>query len=400
MTTPMEQIELDAKMMQDEEKALPAISRARARLVLGNTPEMAFFASICMGWRLQVAWWMPTMAVDGTHLFYNPSFVNTLTDDELRAVIVHEALHDALGHHCRMAGLDRQDANIAADLAINHIVTEAGFKLPKGAVHAGEGPFVKMPKGKSLEEYYALLPKRKKSKGDGDGDDPGRCGGILPPGDGSDADRRLTEQECKMRVAQARDLAKQQKGNTPGWLDGLVHDVLEPKVNWRHVLRRFLTERAKSDYSWTPPNRRFLSQGHYLPGCMSESVGHIVISVDASGSCWSKEVLSRFAGEVNGILASYSVTLTVMYNDTRVVDSFEWAPGRGPLTLEPKGGGGTCHKCVFEWIRDKNILPACLVCLTDMCTSFPVSAPEYPVLWCSVSKGVPAPWGHLVEVDL
>jgi predicted metal-dependent peptidase len=251
-----------------------------------------------------------------------------------------------------------------------------------------------------MEGYYPLLPPSKKDGNGGDGDDPGRCGGIVPPGDGSEADRRLAEAEGKMRVASARELARQAKGTAPGWLDGLVSNILEPKVNWKQILRRFLTERAKSDYSWAPPNRRFLSQGYYLPGCTSDAVGHIVIAVDASGSCWDQSILNRFAGEVNGILASYEVKLTVLYHDTRVVDSFEWAPGKGALKLEPKGGGGTSHHCVTEWLKDKHIEPACLVCLTDCYTDYP-SSPHYPVLWCVVNNANPSPpFGTVLQVEL
>ncbi len=39
-----------------------------------------------------------------------------------------------------------------------------------------------------------------------------------------------------------------------------------------------------------------------------------------------------------------------------------------------------------------------LVVLTDMYTPFP-SEPEYPVIWASISKNKPAPFGDLVEID-
>jgi predicted metal-dependent peptidase len=359
----MQEMEQQAYRMVAEEKAMAKIGKARARLVLGEAPEVVFFASICMGWLKVPRWDLPTLAVDGTHLFFNPDFTNSLTDDEMRAVIVHEAMHDALGHHYRFVGLDHRRANIAADLAINGIVETARFLLPKGRLMPGEKPFEKMPKMKSMEEYYRLLPTEKDGKYGQPGDDPGGCGGLAVPGDGSPADIREAEAMCKERIAAAR-------------------------------------EKAKSGYSWIKPNRRFLSQGIYMPGRMSEALGHGIIGQDASGSCWDKSILDRFAGEVNGILSAFNVRLTILCHDTRVTDSYEWKPGDGPLVLKPKGGGGTDHHCLFEWVKKKGIKPAFMVCLTDMYSSFPSKAPDYPVLWCSVSKGVKAPWGELLEVDL
>jgi predicted metal-dependent peptidase len=401
MTDTIEDIDRMAKQSLAEDTAKAAISKGRGLLVMGKSAESAFFASIVMSWRLRPTWGIDTMGVDGRHLFYNPDFVANLPPDELKGVLVHEAMHDAMGHHLRRGSRDHQLFNISCDLAVNPIVLQANYKLPSKRLMPGEGQFKDLPVGLSAEEYYAKMPPSIKSKC-GPGNDPGGTGQTLDgQGDKSQADQHLAQEEHKMKVAQAHAHAKNQnRGTMPGWMEGMVTDTLEPKVDWRAVLRRFLTQKAKSDYAWTPPNRRFISQGFYLPSASTETIGHIVVSVDCSGSCWDKDVLSRFAGEINGILGAYQVTLSVLYNDTRVVESFEWEPGKGLLKLEPKGGGGTDHNCVTEWIAEKKITPACLVCLSDCYTSYP-PAPEYPTLWAVVGNPNPdPPFGEVILVDV
>lgn len=62
---------------------------------------------------------VPTQATDGTRLFINPTWTNTLTDGEIRFVMIHELLHCVFNHLKRGRGHDRRLANIAADFEVN-----------------------------------------------------------------------------------------------------------------------------------------------------------------------------------------------------------------------------------------------------------------------------------------
>lgn len=75
-----------------------------------------------------------TMWVDGKTLGYNPGFLGTLNDNELEAVLTHEVWHCALKHHARRNGRDPRTWNAACDYAINGILKDEGFALPKGAL--------------------------------------------------------------------------------------------------------------------------------------------------------------------------------------------------------------------------------------------------------------------------
>jgi len=51
---------------------------------------------------------------------------------------------------------------------------------------------------------------------------------------------------------------------------------------------------------WTPPNRRYIASGLYLPSVEHHGLGEIVIAVDTSGSIGKIE-LEQFAGEISAI---------------------------------------------------------------------------------------------------
>ena len=165
------------------------------------------------------------------------------------------------------------------------------------------------------------------------------------------------------------------------------------------MLREFVARHAKNDYSWSRPNRRFLAQGLYLPGLHSEELGNVVLAVDTSGSI-DQKLLNMFAVEVNAVLAAYDCSVTVLYHDTEVQRVQTWNSVDGPLVLDPIGGGGTSHTCVFDWIDQADIDPACVVCLTDLETEFPVSIPSTSVLW-AVPDRVTAqpPFGQVVPLS-
>jgi predicted metal-dependent peptidase len=158
---------------------------------------------------------------------------------------------------------------------------------------------------------------------------------------------------------------------------------------------------ARNDYSWTPPNRRYLSQGFYLPSLRSEELPEIVIAVDTSGSVTAEE-LAQFAAEISGILEAYDTTITVIYCDTGINGDPEiFTREDMPLKLNAKGGGGTDFRPPFAWVQKQGLTPACLIYLTDMaCSSFPFD-PGYPVLWAKIGtwKSNPPPFGEVIEID-
>jgi len=201
----------------------------------------------------------------------------------------------------------------------------------------------------------------------------------------------------KVAVAQAAQAAKA-AGRLPGGLERFAGEILAPKVDWRDVLRRFVDRCAHNDYSWSPPNRRFIHLGLYLPSLRSEELPPVVLAVDTSGSI-QEEQIRQFAGEMSDILAAYHTSAKIIYCDAGIAGTEEVSWQDLPLDLHPKGGGGTDFRPPFELVAREGLEPSCLVYLTDMmCGSFP-APPDYPVLWAQIgSYRNPPPFGEVVHL--
>jgi predicted metal-dependent peptidase len=398
---PFSALEEAARRQDAEERGLKAVRAARKRLILGRDARSAFFATLALRLELEASWGVETMATDGARLVVNPTFAAGLSDAACQGVLAHEVMHCALGHMARRGLWDQKRWNVACDLAVNPPLLEAGFELPACRLLPGEGAYQHLPPGLSAEEYYARLQEARGSgqadPGEGGVPDPGGCGGVRDAGGVGPAREARARAQWQVAVAQAAQAARQ-RGQLPAGLARVVEATLEPSVPWQEVLRAFVTRSAKSEYRWNRPNRRFVARGLYLPSLAGESLGEVVVAVDTSGSVGPRE-LARFAAELREIVDAYDVRLTILYHDSAVAHVQEWTPSDGPLVLEPRGGGGTSHVCVFEWIAGQGADPSCVVCLTDLYTDFPSPAPAVPVLWAVVG-GCPArlPFGERIDL--
>lgn len=368
-------------------KALDKLIKARTGLIL----DQIFFGSLALRLEIKEDRGCETAWTNGVVLGYDPEFIDSLSLAKCKALWAHEAMHIVTLHNLRRQGRDKDKWNMAGDYAINDTLIEAGFDLPDGAL-TGYGT------DGYTEKIYNMLPDPDPN---GDkGNDPGGCGEVRdhPCDQSSPAEMSQVEQEIKVAVAQAAQQAKG-TGELPGGLGRLVEEMLNPIIDWREILRRFVQTNAKNDYSWSPPNRRFVHLGLYLPSLRSEELGDVVIAVDTSGSI-STHVISQFAAEISGILEEYDTTATVVYCDTKVTNVETFNKNDLPLELHPKGGGGTDFRPPFEWVDTHGLAPACLIYLTDLrCHTYP-DAPGYPVLWAQLgSRGMSPPFGEVVNVE-
>lgn len=381
---------------QLERDAARRIAACRVKIFL-NRGSSVFFATLAKRLIPKVSWEVNTMATDGRHMFYNPAFTMSLTMDECVGVNIHEILHPANKHHLRRQNRDRLKWNVACDLAINTLILESGFKLPAGGCFPGRPPFHDMDPGLSAEKYYALLTDEQMSQVS-DQMDPGGCGEVRDfPGDSSESSE--SDAEWSIAVSQAAQLA-QRAGKIPAGLDRFIKEILSPRVDWREQLRDFVSRviTAKDDYSWSSPNRRFISQGLYLPSLRSDALGEFVVAIDTSGSI-DNELLKAFAGELNGILECRPCKVRVVYCDHKVHRVDEWEPCDGELQLNAVGGGGTSHSPVWDWLEENDASPEAVICLTDGYT-YHGEAPPFPVLWVITPNGhADVPFGRAIQLQ-
>ena len=190
-----------------------------------------------------------------------------------------------LEHNFRRGERDAYKWNQAADYVINKLLTDEGIgKMPEQGLL--DDTIYKNGGGTS-DGIFNLLPDTPED-GQGNGGS-GQPLDSCEDGQGSPAEVSQQQAEWKVKVAQAAQSAKMM-GKMSAGLERLVDEILKPKVDWRDVLQRFVVKCRSDQRSWARPNRRFLSQGLYLPSVSGESLGEIAFAVDCSGSIGQDEI--------------------------------------------------------------------------------------------------------------
>jgi predicted metal-dependent peptidase len=384
----------------------------------------------------QVAAWteeVPIAATDGVNLLLNPKefFSNKYTLGNRVFVVGHEVLHAVFNHPGMMHMWSKRKyvtypsgkkipfngdlMNIAMDHVINAILIESKLgEFKKGEwIH---DPQIATAKD-SVIDTYAKLYKMGKGGGRGSGGSAGQGAGngrgfdiILKPGegDGKDADQAdqdRSEHEWQTAIAAGIAAAKVQ-GKLPAGMALVFGEVLEPVVDWTDKIQSFFARKVGCDsYDWRKPDRRLILRDLFAPAMSGHGCGTVVVGVDSSGSITGEpKTLDRFMAEVSGILEEVKPRqLFLLWCDAAVhrADELEDAGDLNVVRAKgPLGGGGTSFVPVFDWIEKNQIEPDALVYLTDMYGTFPSVAPSYPVLWGSISKDIPAPFGEVVEVPI
>jgi len=367
------------------------ITKARSSLVL----TAPFFASLSLKMKLVEDPDCQTLWTDGKSMGYNPAFIAPLPSEEVKGLICHEVMHVACRHNTRRGLRDHRQWNIACDFAVDPIVKSAGYRQPWENIHP---LYQNWEAEKIFQDLYQKPDDQKEGDDSKNGcqngpdadhqDYPCGCGEVrdLPGKNGgkaSEAEKRQDEQEQKIAVQQAAQIARSQ-GNLPASLQRFVSELTEPRIPWREVLARFLTENARNDYSWKRPNVRYLHQGLYLPELKNPELGQIALLLDTSGSISQKD-LDDFGSEMQGILAAYQTELIVLYVDADVQGHEILSSRDTDFRLELKGGGGTDFRPGYEWLEENGHQPAAAIYLTDgYCSSFPEAEPDFPTLWALI----------------
>ena len=371
--------------MQDVTKR---ISKAKTALIL----EHPFIGSVALNMPMSIDNSVPTAATNGKRVLFNEEFCNGLSDEELKFLVAHECMHPMLEHNFRRGERDTYKWNQAADYVINKLLTDEGIgKMPEQGLLDDN---IYKQGGGTSDGIFNLLPDTPQD-GQGNGGQ-GQPLDSCEDGQGSPAEVSQQQAEWKVKVAQAAQSAKMM-GKMSAGLERLVDEILKPKVDWRDVLQRFVVKCRSDQRSWARPNRRFLSQGLYLPSVSGESLGEIAFAVDCSGSIGQDEI-NQFASEITTVWQDQRPTkVHVIYFDSEVSHYDEFGQDDEPV-VKPHGGGGTAFSPVFRYMAEKGIEPVACIFLTDLCCDDFGDAPDYPVLWVSTHDDK-APFGEVVMME-
>jgi predicted metal-dependent peptidase len=380
----------------------------RAHIAIMQHKKFCAYSGIIACGKVVVDDSVPTAATDGWDVRYNPAFVeaNMSTDPELRFLVLHEATHKAYRHMVVWQKLHEEDArlaNIAADYFVN---------LHLQDTDDGEG-FIKMPKlGIQPNEKYrgwsvAMIFEDLKQQQDPE--DGSNDGGGMDEHDwdgneaqGNPAQEQEQANEIQRAIRQGEILRRKLVGKGSGNDDGVFGDLLNPKVDWRKLLREFVTEycAGRDESSWRKPNRRFLSQDVYMPSMVGTTITRLVVGMDTSGSVFNSPEMDQFAAELTRIIEDVKPQkIDVVYWDDRVTGHQTFEDGQFAIgNLKPKGGGGTDGSVLFDYLRDKNIRPDAIVQFTDGYVG-DWGQTDVPTLWGITSSSITAPFGTSVHVE-
>lgn len=394
---------LDTDKDKDERKL------KKVKIALMRNKLFALYQGVMMVGKTKVSDDTPTAYTNGRDEVYGRAFIRELDEKELAFVVMHECMHKIYRHITtwkKLADENPRLTNAACDYVINLKLkdidpngTHIRMPMKDGKVI---GLIDEKYRGMHVKQVYDSLKEEYGGQGSGEGfDEHG-----WDDADGmTDQEKEELAKEIDRAIRQGQIAAKK-VGNGAGGMDRELQDLIDPKVDWREVLREFVKSicSAKDVSSWRRVNRRFLAGDTYLPTLIGERVGHIVIGIDTSGSIGGKE-LSEFLSEVKGIADEVRPErVDLLYWDSEVASHEEYdelTVSNIVSSTKPRGGGGTSPSCVTQYIKDKAIKPECVIMLTDGWVGSDWGGDwECPVLWTIVGdNNTVAPVGKTIHID-
>lgn len=356
-------------------EVLDRIITARIGLLMRHS----FFGALATRLRIQCADdWCPTAATDGRHLYFNTQFFNAMSNKEIEFVIAHEILHCVYDHLGRRMDRDPKLYNIAADYIVNNLLIRDRIGTKPSIVDCFHD---RKYEGWTSEEVYDELFKNAKKIDIGslgemldehpdwgnqvgeDDDEDGKGKGKRPSLSQAEMDAIRDEfREAMVAAAQSAGA-----GNVPGEIARMIKELTEPKMNWRELLQQQIQSSLRSDYTFMRPNRKGWHIGAVLPGMDFEQTIDVVVAIDMSGSIGDDQARD-FLSEIKGIMDQFKdYRITVMCFDTKVYNEQTFTVDGGEDLLDYKimGGGGTDFMCVWDYLKQNEIVPKKLAMFTD-----------------------------------
>lgn len=340
----------------------------------------------------QIEWYedksISTAATNGTKLYYNKEWMEELTPDEQLGVIAHECMHVVLMHTIRakeIPNCHRETFNIAADMCVNRELTANNFQLPEGVINCP-----RQYRDMTTEEIYKDLLK---------GNHGGGTSGYLANSPMSN-DIQPTQGEQKAKVQNTINKSMIMHGrkynlNGTAFARELLKNLDEinrPTLPWDRLLRKYVNDFIKDDWSWARPNRRVSAV--YLPSLSAESgvLGDINVYIDNSGSV-DDRTIANFLKEIKNIHTCMSPKNTqISFFSTEITNSYNIKETWSISTMDPDSTCGTDIRPVVEDINMKK--PVVSIVFTDGKFCDRSDEIKHPVIWiifnndgCKLKKG-------------
>lgn len=424
---------------------------SRMRLMCNN----GFFGLLLMHIIFALDGECETCYTDGERMYFNTEFLERLTEKELDYVLMHNILHVALKHCFRGKGLDRECFDRACDIVVNSNILQSCNMNTDSIYISGYGIGEHLsPDGKesyefSAEELYQLLLVQKVQCGKGKKNNKNNKGKGLAINGKADAigdnvadkkggsgnenrenrqsgfdehskwedkweeneDRNILESSWQQRLINAAEVMEirdpcNERGTVPLFAVRMLRELKKPQTDWRTILDTFVQEDI-TDYSFSPPDRRFDDSPFFLPDFneKEDAVKDILFMIDTSGSM-SDDMITAAYSEIKGAIDQFDGKLQgwLGFFDTAVVPPEPFADENEFSIIKARGGGGTDFNIIFDYVfgNMSDNLPASIIILTDGYAPFPdkEKAMGIPVLWLLNNQKVTPPWGKITRIEV
>lgn len=400
-----------------------------------------------------------TAYTDGERIAFGPEFLDEISDSELDFVLMHEILHVVLRHCLRGKDRDSDRFNIAADIVVNSNIMLENDGRPSSITLSKYGELMHIaPDGKeghlyTAEEVYDMLPpdspppKGKSGSGNRNGsrNDTGKENDNGNDGNGSGCTKgRAGKKQSKLQNGRAvskswddhsrwgkfeedsvmRDVWVKRfvdtceaisvrdpsngRGTLPMFAKRLLEKLTKPQTDWRTILNEFIQEEI-NDYSFSPPDRRFVDSPFFLPDFNekgeSDEVEDILFMIDTSASMSDKMITAAYS-EIKGAIDQFNGKLRgwLGFFDAAIIEPKPFSSTEEFIVIKPAGGGGTDFQIIFEYVNQhmQENPPASIIILTDGYAPFPKEdlANDIPVLWLINNEKVNPPWGKVARIKV
>jgi len=371
---PKELSEKELKVMREE--VHDRVIVARVGLLLRHP----FFGNMATRLRVQHCDdWCPTAATDGRTLYYNTQFFNALSNKEIEFVIAHEILHCVFDHIIRREDRNPVLFNIACDYIVNNTLVRDRIGTMPTLVQCFQD--FKYDSWTSEEVYDDLFDQAEKQgeefvkqlgellddhidwESEEDDSDDGE-GKEKRPTYTKDELKKIKDEIKENMISAAQSAGA---GNLPKEVQRIIKDLVEPKMNWRQIIRTQIQSTIKNDYSFVRPSRKGWNTGVVLPGMKFDETIDIVLSLDMSGSIGDVQARD-FISEVKGIMDEFKdYKIKIWCFDTEVYNEEEFSSdcGNDIRDYTITGGGGTDFDVNWKYMKDNDIVPKKFIMFTD-----------------------------------
>lgn len=357
--------------------------------------------------------------------YFNKDWCNSLTIDEIMAVIIHEIEHIVRLHPSRSIGpTDEHHVinNIAQDWLINggklhkniDNLPDCGMFIPGGRMCDED---IKLWDGINLDFFNESHSSEEVAKWIIDNTTIEKIakkdlsGWILILTNSkilhielhdnheiwSESD--ASKDEIRQTVKEIVNATSKAAGKAPGNLEESIKKIQSSKIHYTHLFKNLIGRSiGQKRKTFSRINRK--RQGFGIKGTSSHGGNKLTIMVDVSQSMYTK-ILEVVFGEIESISQKFKTTLVEFDSKVQRVREYKRGDWR---TISIIGRGGTDFTCALDYIEEHNLVANVNIILTDGQDMLP-SKRDYQVIWavvgsenCKRFKNSNY-WGDLLEIS-